>query len=138
MLNIKFLFNKVTIAFLALQILNLSIYNSDFFVYSFFASKSNPEQLANLNRIDCLAEMVLEDMAGCDDAFPETPPGHHKSAKQKGELKETINFKLFQVDNFARIAEKQIDTYAPYREKYALFRDNYSYLFIREISHPPA
>ena len=132
----KFLFNKITIILLALQILNLSIYNTDFYIHSFLSPQEPTQsQIDDQNSIDCFAEMVVEDMAGYQNAFPETP---QKTTKQRGELKHNINFKLFQIDNFAKVVTKTGIHYSPYKEKYPLFLDHYSYLFVKEINHPPA
>lgn len=121
---------------LALQILNLSIYNTDFYIHSFFSSQQQTQSQADdQNSIDCLAEMVVEDMAGYQDAFPEIP---QKTTKQRGELKHNINFKLFQTDNFPKVVNKVSIHYSPYKDKHPRFLEHYSYLFFKEINHPPA
>lgn len=126
-------FKKFTLVILALQILNLSIYNTNFYRSNCFSSAR--AQLKDINPIDCLAELVVEDVAGIQNAFPEPK---HKSDKQSGELKHNISFKMLHQDSFAKIPEKIMS----YGDVAAIplprFCNNYSYLFWKEINHPPA
>ncbi|WP_118976314.1 hypothetical protein [Taibaiella koreensis] len=124
---------KFLLVILALQILNLSIYNTNFYCNNCFCSAK--AQLKDANPIDSFAELMVEDVAGYQNAFPEP---RHKNDKQSGELKHNISFKMVHQDHFARLPENIV--YHNDGAAMALpgFCDNYSYLFWKEINHPPA
>ena len=129
------LLKKISIIILALQILNLSIYNTEF--YSFY-SETQPrsqQELDEMNPVDCLSELVVEDMIGYENAFPES---NQKNAKQRGELKRNSSFELFREDRFAKIEQTPLAHHSEYKKDFPLFRDNYSFLYYKEISHPTA
>lgn len=130
------LLKNITVIFLALQILNLSIYNTDFYGFKYSAQTATLAELQELNPVDCLSELVAEDILGMKNVFPETE--NSKSGKQKGELKHNITFKLFRQDRFATIEAAPIAHHSEYKKNYALFCNNYSYLFYEEINHPPS
>ena len=99
--------NKFVVVLMALQILNLSIYNSDFYDHTNYSLRR--DTMNNQNPIDCLAEMVFEDMAGIANAFPET---NQKDNKQKGDLKSSLVFKLISENRFAEIPAKPVAFYS--------------------------
>ena len=88
-----------------------------------------------MNPVDCLSELVVEDMIGYENAFPESS---HKSNKQRGELKRNASFELFREDRFAKIGETLLVHHSEYKKDFPLFRNNYSFLYYKEINHPPA
>jgi|GEM_PF-1043615 len=129
------LLKKISIIILALQILNLSIYNTEF--YSFYSENQprSQKELEEMNPVDCLSELVVEDMIGYENAFPET---NHKSTKQRGELKRSNSIELFREDRFAKIEQAPLVHHSEYKKDFPLFRNNYSFLYYKEINHPPA
>ncbi len=130
---LKTYLTKFTLVILALQILNLSIYNTNFYSGNFF--RSTKAQLKDINPIDSFAELMLEDVAGYPNAFPEPT---HKNNKQSGELKQNTSFNLFHQDHFPEIKEKAIVYEAASDLELPIFCNNYSYLFWEEINHPPS
>lgn len=131
--KLRSFFNRFIVVFMALQILNLSIYNTDFYDHTNYSQRK--EALSNPNPIDCFAEMVFEDMAGISNAFPET---NQKDGKQKGDLKSNLVFKIIRENKFAEIPIKQTVFYTSSDKEFSAFRNDYSYLFYKEINHPPA
>lgn len=122
---------KFTLIILALQILNLSIYNSDF--YNFHTITI--EQQQDLNPVDSFAELIIESVDGYQNAFPES---ENQTEKQASGLKQTVSFTLIQLDFFTRLPEKNCFTYEAKEKPCSPFRENYSYLFFEEINHPPS
>lgn len=126
-------FRKFVLVVLALQILNLSIYNTNFYVFNTFSSAK--ALVKDANPIDSFAELMLENMAGYENAFPEPT---HKNDKQSGELKQNISFNLFHQDHFPEVNEKPASYAAAKDIALTGFCNNYAYLFSKEINHPPA
>lgn len=126
-------FKKFILVILALQILNLSIYNTNFYVFNCF--NSSKEQIKDVNPIDSFAELIVENVGGYNNAFPEPT---HKNEKQSGDLQHNITFKLICQDNFASIPDKVAFQPETSGIDCPLFREQYSYLFWKEINHPPA
>lgn len=118
---------------LALQILNLSIYNTNFYSNNIF--RTNKAQLKDINPIDSFAELMVEDVAGYQNAFPEPA---HKDNKQSGELKQNISFQLFHQNHFPKIQEKTVSHDQASDDELSAFCNHYSFLFWKEINHPPA
>lgn len=117
---------------MALQILNLSIYNTDFYNFHNYTLAER----ANLNPVDSFAELILERIDGFEDSFPESE--REQQEKPAGNLKHNISFKFVQL-NFANpIAEGTCFSYAASDRELALFQNKYSYLFFEEINHPPS
>jgi hypothetical protein len=117
---------------LAIQILNLSIYNTDFYNFSM---PDNAKTLANeINPVDSFAELIVESVPGYQDTFPETS---EQNGKQSPDIKHNITFKMIHQDRFAKVpAPAPHYTLSP--RDLPLFRNTYSYLFYKEINHPPA
>lgn len=132
----QIILKKITVFFLALQILNLSIYNTDFYGFKYSERTATLTEIQAINPVDCLSELVAEDILGLDNVFPETE--NSKDSKQKGDLKHNITFKLFSQDKFATIEAKTLTHHSEYKKNYALFCNNYAYLFYEEINHPPS
>lgn len=126
-------FKKFTLVILALQILNLSIYNTDFYVFNCFTSAK--AQVKDVNPIDSFAELMVEDIGGYENAFPEPA---HKNDKQSGELKHTTSFNLIRQDHFPSVPAKATLHSDIAGTECPLFCEQYSYLFWKEINHPPA
>lgn len=124
---------RFILVILALQILNLSIYNTNFYSNNVF--RSNRAQLKDVNPIDCLAELMLEDVAGYPNLFPEPV---HKNNKQSGELKQNTTIQLFHQDHFPSIQDKATGYSIASDTELPGFCNNYSYLFWEEINHPPS
>lgn len=129
---LKEAFQKCTIVFLMLQILNLSIYNSDFYglIFDENASMIGTED----NPIDSFAELILEEFVGIDNAFPED--GNANSDKSAN-LKQQITLKLIAMDNFPTISSVHPNE-KTLKKKYPHIDENYKFLFVNKISHPPA
>ncbi len=130
---VRLYFRKFMLVILALQILNLSIYNTNFYCSNCFCSAKS--QLKDVNPIDSFAELMVEDVAGFQNAFPEPK---HKNDKQSGELKHNITFKMFHQDRFAKVPERILYLNDNTAAELPRFCNNYSYLFWKEINHPPA
>lgn len=126
---------KIMLVVLALQILNLSIYNTSF--YSSDTLSTQKAQVKDENPIDSFAEFIVEDIGGIDNAFPEDEPGKSTS-KQSGELKHNITFKMVHEDHFEKIAVKTSFPVDKRKAELPLFCNNYSFLFWKEINHPPS
>ena len=74
-------------------------------------------------------------MAGIQNAFPEPI---HKNIPLSGDLKHNITFKLYHLDRFEKApeqAEPVIVTNTVIRSGY---KEHYSFLWFKEINHPPA
>lgn len=118
---------------LAIQILNLSIYNTEF--YEAQSSYTENETSQESNPVDSFAELIVESVDGYENAFPET---EQQGEKQAPELKHNITFKMIYLDRFARIPEKITLHYDQAPADLPVFQNNYSFLFWKEINHPPA
>jgi len=129
------LLKKISIVILALQILNLSIYNTEFYFFHTEMQPASQQELDKMNPVDCLSELVVEDMIGYENAFPEI---NQKNTKQRGELKRNTNFELFTEDRFVKIEQAPLIHHSEYKKDFPLFRNNYSFLYYKEINHPPA
>lgn len=121
------------LTFLALQILNLSIYNTDCYVFNDFFPAKN--QVKDINPIDSFAELMVENVAGYQNAFPEPK---QQDDKQSGELKHNISFKMIHLNQFASIPEKPELPELHADNRLTGFCNQYSFLFWKEINHPPA
>jgi len=121
---------NILIYVLMLQILNLSIYNSDFYSFVF----SERAQLSEDNPIDSFAELILEGFAGMDNVFPEY---ENQNSKQSPFLKQNLTLKLIALDFFPKI---ELMDFTPFslKVKYPHINENYSFLFVDEIVHPPS
>jgi len=126
---------KFMLTVLALQILNLSIYNTSFYANDIFAGSKN--QVKDDNPIDSFAEFIVEDLGGVINAFPEQPDNRN-SSKQSGELKHNITFKMVFENRFEQISLKPVFIPDSRTSDLPEFRNNYSYLFWKEINHPPS
>ncbi len=75
---LKLYLQKFMLTLLAIQILNLSIYNTDFYVAQsdYTANEVTQEE----NPVDSFAELIVESVDGYQDAFPETGQGNEKQA----------------------------------------------------------
>ena len=112
---------------LALQILNLSVYGSEYtqrLVY-----KSGRTETVK-NQIDCLAEYVAEVILDHRNAIPEQK-GNHTKNNQKV-IKAQIQ--LFAQNNLELPAYK---IQHPVIIKYSYYNNQYDYLFCKEINPPP-
>jgi len=130
---LKVYLQKFTIVLLALQILNLSICNTGFYTFNSFCPPQ--AQLKDSNPIDSFAEFLVENVNGYENAFPESG---HQNEQQSGELKQNISFKLYYTEPVAIISPRPQPANDPQPVKRTGFCNNYSYLFWKEISHPPA
>lgn len=125
---------KIVLVFMALQIFNLSIYNTDFYVHN--PLKSPVTQVKDINPIDSFAELIIENIGGHNNAFPEP---FRKNEKQSGEMvKHGISFKMIHLDHFAKIPEKETLHDAINDIPLSGFCNQYSFLYWKEINHPPA
>ncbi len=122
---------KFTLVILALQILNLSIYNTDFYDFSYLSARQQEE----FNPVDSLAELLVESVEGFQDTFPES---NHAKGKQSSEAKSNMSFKMHHLVFFAVLPERP--QYAPEPESVpgSAIPEHYSYLFYKEINHPPS
>lgn len=111
---------------LALQILNLSVYGSQF---EQFINGTHGKKVMELNQIDSFMEYVVEIVLKHDNAFPEQKGNHTKNDSKT--LK--APFQLF------HIQEQEVATMpAPKAlEHHSYFKINYNYLFYKEINPPP-
>lgn len=112
---------------LALQILNLSVYGSEYTQQ--FVDASGHSATAQ-NQIDCLAEYVAEVVLDHRNAMPEHK-GNHTKNNQKI-IKTQIQ--LFAQNNFEAPACK---IFYPVVVKYSHYNNQYNYLFCKEINPPP-
>jgi hypothetical protein len=133
MQRLKRYLQKFMLTLLAIQILNLSIYNTDFYVVQ--SSYTEKEVAKDDNPVDSFAELIVESVDGYQDAFPETD---QKNEKQAPELKHNITFKMIYLDRFAKIPEKVVLNYDQSPADLPVFQNKYSFLFWKEINHPPA
>ena len=132
--ELKSFYNKFIIVLLALQIMNLSIYNTEFFIHSNCLTQHD-DQWKNQNPIDSFAELVMEHIFNYKDAFPET---NQKNTKQRGEeFKHNFNLKLFQTDNFTKVVAQNEAHHTPSRKVFSHYRNTYSFLYYKEINNPP-
>ncbi|WP_146146743.1 hypothetical protein [Taibaiella chishuiensis] len=130
---LKLFLQKFLLTLLAIQILNLSIYNSVFYeVEASYTAKDLPK---DANPVDSFAELIVESVDGCQDAFPEPTKSNEK---QTPELKHNVAFKMIHFNRFPGIPEKEHVQYDQRPVDLAVFQNNYSYLFWKEINHPPA
>lgn len=130
---LKLYLQKFLLTLLAIQILNLSIYNSDFYeVQSSYAKKGVVKET---NPVDSFAELIVESVDGCQNAFPEPTQSNEK---QTPELKHNITFKMIHLDGFARVPEQVAVQYDRSPADLPLFQNQYSFLYWKEINHPPA
>lgn len=112
---------------LALQILNLSVYGSEYTQQ--FVDASGHTTSAK-NQIDCLAEYVAEVVLDHRNAMPEHK-GNHTKNNQKT-LKTQIQ--LFSQNTPGPSVFKE---YYPVVVKYSYYNNQYDYLFYKEINPPP-
>lgn len=124
---------KVITIFLALQVLNLSICNAGF--YAMHITDSSNIDIQNINPIDSFAEMIIEQIEGYENAFPET---NVPTDKPSADLKNNITFKMIQQDYFPKDLDKGVDFTDAFLSLLTGFQNNYSFLFYKEINHPPA
>ncbi len=111
---------------LALQILNLSVYGSQF---EQFINGNHGKKVMELNQIDSFMEYVVEIVLKHDNAFPEQSGNHTKNNSKT--LK--TPFQLFHFQE----QEVVIIPVQPILEHHSYFRINYTYLFYKEINPPP-
>ncbi len=123
---------KCTLIFLALQILNLSIYNTDFYDYSFLPPVA---QQSEINPIDSLAELLIESVDGYQDAFPES---NSSQGKHASDIKHNISFKMLHLAFFTRLLEKHSYNMEAGNTLSTTFNESYSFMFVQEIHHPPS
>lgn len=118
---------KLIFFILALQILNLSVYGSEY--TQRFIDKNGRTESAK-NQIDCLAEYVAEVILDHRDAVPEHKGNHTKNDQKV--LKTQIQ--LFAQNNTELRAYKMQH---PIIVKYSYYNNQYDYLFYKEINPPP-
>jgi len=117
---------------MALQILNLSIYNTDFYNFHNYTLAER----ANINPVDSFAELILERISGFEDSFPEAE--NEQQDKPAGSLKHNITFKFVELNFFTSLGDTNCYSYALAERELSLFQNKYSYLFFEEINHPPS
>lgn len=125
---------KITLVFLALQILNLSIYNTDFYNFHTYTSAEQ----ADLNPVDSFAELIVESVDGYEDSFPESEPDKKQQDKPATDLKHNITFKLIHLDFFTQLTDNTCFSYSAAEREPSVFQNKYSFLFFEEINHPPS
>jgi hypothetical protein len=113
---------------LALQILNLSVYGNAFVQRT---TLKNGKIVLEENQIDSALEYVVEIMMKRADAFPEQK-GNHTKNEQKT-LKNS-----FQLFTCCQQQEESETIEIPEEaDKYAVYRNDYRYLYFKEINPPP-
>ena len=112
---------------LALQILNLSVYGSE---YTQQFMDANGHSASARNQIDCLAEYVAEVVLNHHNAMPEHKGNHTKNEQKL--IKAPIQ--LFAQNNPESATYK---VQYPVIVKYAYYNNQYDYLFYKEINPPP-
>jgi hypothetical protein len=132
--ELKSFYKKIIIALLALQIINLSIYNTEFFIHS-NCLVHHGDQLKCQDPIDSFAELIMEHILNYKNAFPES---NSKNTKQRGEeFKHNFNLKLFGTDNFSKLADQAEVRHTPSKKVFSHYRNTYSFLYFKEIKNPP-
>jgi len=134
--DLKSFCNKFVVIILALQILNLSIYNADYFIH-LNCVNHHTERLNSQNPIDSFAELIAEHIMNVKNAFPETET-NQKSSKQRNEdFKHNFNLNLFQVSHFTKVVATSDIHHSPSKKIFSLYRNTYSFLYYKEINNPP-
>ncbi len=113
-----------------LQILNLSIYNTDFYVH-IPNDENNVSKISQDNPIDSFAELILEEFAGIENAFPE-----NGQSDKSPNLNQNLSFKLIVLDFFPKI-EHQEFLNSSQKQKFPSYKEDYDFLFAEDIPHPP-
>ena len=119
---------KFIILIVALQILNLSIYGGE---YQEAMVLKNGTTSVMTNQIDCFAEYVTEILLKHTNAFPE-----HKGDHTKNEQK-TIKMPVQLFTHYEPQEEKSEIEIPAEANKYGHYRNNYDYLYFKEINPPP-
>jgi hypothetical protein len=125
-LALKDIAKKLFIAFMALQVLNLSVDTIEF--HPLITSHVN--DIGNFNDLNSAAEYISEILLGHKDAFPE----FDKEANSK----QSQSFKHFDVKKYPT------NTYVIIPQQFEVVQsfsypldERYSYLFLKEINPPP-
>lgn len=126
MKNIRTYFNKFILFAIALQILNLSVYGSEY--EQQYMDKNGHVAFCN-NQIDCVAEFVAEVILDYRNAMPENK-GNHTKNKSKI-IKAQIQLIAQNIP-----VTKVYKTY-PTVVKHGYYNNQYDYLFYKEINPPP-
>jgi len=115
-------FQRFTLLLVAVQILNLSVYGKSF--------REN-DITGGTNQIDSMVEFVTEIVLDHKNAFPENGPHNNHQSHTNHQLK----YQGFNLINFRKSSE--IKRYCVIITIPVPSKEDYKYLFAREINPPP-
>jgi hypothetical protein len=115
---------KFFIAFMAVQIINLSIDAVE------FEPLCATNDLGNFNYMNSMTEYVTEILLNHKDAFPEYQKTHTSS---KAQLVKHIPFKIIPINGIVRVKKRDLNN-SNYIHP---LNENRTYSYIREINPPP-
>lgn|GEM_PF-682293 len=118
---------KCFLAFMALQILNISVDTIEFHPLVTRATSNN---IGDFNDINSGAEYISEILLGHKDAFPEF---EKKPGSKQSQLLKMLNLKIYHPDTTIQVPQNFADVVS---FAYPL-DETYSFLFSKEINPPP-
>ncbi|WP_222166726.1 hypothetical protein [Edaphocola aurantiacus] len=120
---------KFIVMLLALQIMNMSVYSSGFYIK---VKDGKGHKVSMFNQIDSVLEYLVEITFGQVNAFPEQDTGHHHPIKH---ITKTAKFFDVAIQEIRQFELQSITEHAPV--KYTEYTDKYDFLYYKEINPPP-